>query len=233
MPGRYQDVMRELIEAVVGGEYAEGTWMPSEPMLRERFGASRGVLREALRGLEERGLVAVHPGRGQAVRQREEWDTRAADVLRACIARGPDPAVFAQAFDARAVVEREAASRTSTGAVDGDFELLATRLADMESALSAEVSRTFDADDPFVLAEAWFHHTLAVLCGNELLATLVRPLHVPLAEHRRRTAPERDRAVLLHHRRIVEGFSSREQSLAASAIDGYARQLRRWIPADR
>jgi DNA-binding FadR family transcriptional regulator len=233
MPGRYQDVMRELIEAVVGGEYAEGSWMPSERALRERFGASRGVLREALRGLEERGLVAVHPGRGQTVRQREEWDTRAADVLRACIARGPDPDVLAQAIEARAVVEREAAARTSTGAVQGDFVLLATRLGDMESALAADVSRTFAADDPFVLAEAWFHHTLAVLCDNELLATLVRPLHVPLAEHRRRMAPERDRAVLLHHRRILEGFSSRERSLAVGAIDGYARQLGRWLDAAR
>src|SRR4051794_9909939 len=110
MARRYQDVMRDLLRAIVAGEYAEGERLPSEVELAARVGASRGVLREALRALEERGLVAVQPGRGQLVRQRDEWDVRSPDVLRAAIAHGPDPGVPAQAIAARAAVERAAAA---------------------------------------------------------------------------------------------------------------------------
>src|SRR5215211_3546463 len=102
MGRRYRDVMRDLVDAVVGGTYPEGTWLPAELELSARFGCSRGVTREALRGLEERGLVDVHRARGQRVRQRDYWDLRDPDVLRACIARGPDPETLAHAIDARA-----------------------------------------------------------------------------------------------------------------------------------
>jgi DNA-binding FadR family transcriptional regulator len=233
MARRYHDAMRELIDAIVGGDYPEGTWMPREAELRERFGVSRGVLRDALLGLEQRGLVQVHPGRGQTVRRREDWDTRAADVLLASIARGPDPGVLAQAIDARAVVEREAAAHAAEFAADADFGLLAARVDEMEHALEPDAARSFDATDPLVAAEAWFHRTLALLSDNPLLAKLVEPLQLPLAELRRTQAPERDRTVVLHHRRIVEGLSSREPDLAEQAVAAYARQLRRWLGARR
>ncbi len=55
MGRRYTDVMGELVEAIVSGERAEGSWLPSEAELSAQLGASRGVIREALRGLEERG----------------------------------------------------------------------------------------------------------------------------------------------------------------------------------
>jgi DNA-binding FadR family transcriptional regulator len=233
MPRRYREVMRELVDTVVGGEYPEGTWMPPELDLQARFGCSRGVLREALRGLEERGLVAVHPARGQEVLQREEWDLRDADVLRACIVRGPDPGVLAHAIDARAAIEREAALRAIVHATDADLAQLAARIEQMEAALALGAPRTFDDDDPFVVAEVWFHHMLALLSGNPMLAKLPEPLHVVLAQLRRERAPDRERAVVLHHRRILEGLSSREEGLATSAISAYAEVLTRWLHTGR
>jgi DNA-binding FadR family transcriptional regulator len=233
MGRRYEDVMRELVDAVVAGEYAEGAWMPSLPELEARLGASRGVLREALRGLEERGLIAVQPGRGQTIRPREHWDTRAPDVLRACIARGPEPGILAQAIDARAVIEREAATHASRFAADGDLGLLAGDIEAISRALEPGAARSFGPTDPLVAAEARFHRTLAQLSDNDVLAKLVEPLHLPLAELRRTRAPERDGTVLRHHRRILEGLSSREPELAQEAVSGYARQLCRWLGARR
>jgi GntR family galactonate operon transcriptional repressor len=231
MGRQYEDVMRELVDAIVGGEYPEGGWLPSLDELGARLGASRGVLREALRGLEERGLIAVQAGRGQLIRQREEWDTRSPDVLRACIDRGPDPGVLSQVVEARAVVEREAATHACAFATDADFGLLRSRIAAMERALEPAASRTLGADDAFVVADAWFHRILAALSENPVLAKLVEPIHLPLAELRRVRAPERDSTALHHHRRILEGVSSREPELAQAAVTAYARQLRRWLGA--
>ena len=185
--------MRELIDAIVSGEYAEGSRMPPEAELRQRLGVSRGALRDAMLGLEERGLVEARSGRGQTVRQREDWDTRFADVLLACVARGPDPDVLSHAIRARSVLEREAAAHASEFAADADFDLLAARVTEMEQALEPGATRTFDADDPLVSAEVWFHRTLALLSDNPVLAKLVEPLHLPSRSsggHRPRNATE-------------------------------------------
>jgi DNA-binding FadR family transcriptional regulator len=233
MARRYQDVMRDLVRALVAGDYPEGERLPSEAALAERFGASRGVMREALRALEERGLVVVRSGQGQLVRQREDWDVRSPEVLRAAIDRGPDAGVLAQAIAARAVVERAAAGMACRVATAADLDLLAARVAEMQAALHPGAVRTFDGSDPLVAAEVWFHRTLLLLSGNPVLAKLAEPLHAPLAEVRRVRAADRDGAAVKQHRRILEGVSSREPPLAAEAVTAYARQLTRWVRVPR
>src|SRR5215211_1170275 len=101
MARRSDEIVRELIDAIVGGEYPEGTSLPHESRLCERFGVGRGVLRDAVLGLELRGLISTRPGRGHTVRQRDSWDARAADVLVALIARGPDSRALSHAILAR------------------------------------------------------------------------------------------------------------------------------------
>jgi DNA-binding FadR family transcriptional regulator len=220
MRRRYHELMGELCDAVVSGRYAEGAWLPNVTELHEQFGCSKGVVREALRGLEERGLVEVHPGRGARVRQREAWDTRNPHVLRACAERGPEPDTLRHAIEARAAIECVAAEAVIESAADGDFRLLADRIEAMERASSPQ---------ELVSAEAWFHRTLMLLSGNELLAKLVEPWHAVLAEIRRERAPERDGAAIRQHRRILEGVSSREPDLATEAILTYGERLAGWV----
>lgn len=225
--------MRELVDAVVGGEYREGDWLPSEARLSARLGVSRGTIREAVRGLEERGLVAVHPGRGQIALQRERWDTRHPDVFRALVAAGPDPNVLANVVSARAAVERAAAALAVVEATDGDLGLLRARIDGMEHAMAPAEVRTFDPDDPFVVAEAAFHDTLCRLSGNPALAKLVEPWHLPLAHLRRVRAPDRELALVLHLRRVLEAVSSRDCESAEDAVDTAARHLARWLVTRR
>jgi len=228
MARRYSDVMGDLLLAVVRGQFPEGEWLPNETELSAALGCGRGTLREALRGLQERGLILVHAGRGQEVLQREYWDTRDPEVLRACIASGPERTLLADTIATRTVVEEAAARLVIEHATSADLDQLAALIAEMERALEPGAARTFTAGDPLVVAEAWFHHTLALLSGNAQLAKVVEPLHAVIALERRQRAADRDGAVVRHHRRILEGLSSREEELAAGAVAMYARQLRRW-----
>jgi DNA-binding FadR family transcriptional regulator len=212
--------MAELGDAIVGGSYGEGTWLPSVTELSEQFGCSRGVVREALRGLEERGLLAVHQGRGGRVRQREAWDTRHPHVLRACFEVGPEPEALRLAVEARAALEVVASEHAIDSASDGDFGLLATETERMARARAA---------DEFVVAEEWFHRTLMLLSGNEMLAKLTEPWHGLFAQMRRQRAPGADGAAIRLHRRIVEGVSSRDTELAKEAIIAYSDRLTEWI----
>jgi DNA-binding FadR family transcriptional regulator len=57
--------------------------MPGEVNLMEEHDVSRGVARETVRALEERGLVSVKHGKGAFVNTPDRWDTAHPDVLKA------------------------------------------------------------------------------------------------------------------------------------------------------
>jgi GntR family transcriptional regulator, transcriptional repressor for pyruvate dehydrogenase complex len=64
----FQDVVEQIQEAILDGRLKPGTRLPSERRLQEAFSASRGTLREALRVLEQKGLISIRTGvKGGAV----------------------------------------------------------------------------------------------------------------------------------------------------------------------
>lgn len=64
----FEDVVDQIQEAVLEGRLKAGSKLPSERELQEIFKASRGTLREALRVLEQKGLITIKTGvKGGAV----------------------------------------------------------------------------------------------------------------------------------------------------------------------
>ena len=61
-------VQAEIEQMIMGGELRAGQRI-NEAALAERFGTSRGPVREALRALEECGLVRAERNRGVFVRE--------------------------------------------------------------------------------------------------------------------------------------------------------------------
>src|SRR5437868_735380 len=60
-------VTAELVERIVRGVHPPGTPLPPEPALCETFSVSRTVIREAMKVLQEKGLVQVRQGSGTVV----------------------------------------------------------------------------------------------------------------------------------------------------------------------
>src|SRR6478672_8400200 len=74
-PARFAAVVvEELTQQIISGELPVDEVLPTEPALCEQFGFSRTVIREALKLLEERGLVRVEQGRGTTVQPRDAWN---------------------------------------------------------------------------------------------------------------------------------------------------------------
>lgn len=59
----FDDVTRQLRDAILTGEIQQGERLPSERDLCETFGISRSTLRESLRALEALGMVEIRPGK--------------------------------------------------------------------------------------------------------------------------------------------------------------------------
>jgi len=65
---RYAQVANDLIERIAAGEYPIGSLLPKELDLSAQYGISRHTMREALRRLDEAGLVSRRRRAGTEVR---------------------------------------------------------------------------------------------------------------------------------------------------------------------
>ncbi len=58
----FQDVVEQIQEAILKGKLRPGEKLPPERDLKDMFNTSRGTLREALRVLEQKGLIEIKLG---------------------------------------------------------------------------------------------------------------------------------------------------------------------------
>src|SRR6187455_876085 len=118
------DAMQVLIGEIINGRYRPGDLLPRETDIAEQHGVSRGVARECIRGLEERGLVGVKHGRGATVLPEREWDTLDPYVLAGLLRGGRGAKTLADYVEARRLLEVEAAGIAAERATPEDLEEL-------------------------------------------------------------------------------------------------------------
>jgi GntR family transcriptional repressor for pyruvate dehydrogenase complex len=221
--------MRRLLDDIVAGEYPVGAMLPREQDLAEAFDASRGVARETVRALEERGVVVVKHGRGATVQDREHWNVLDPDVLRASIEGRDGRALVEKLAEARGLVEPQIAELAAQRRRDGDVAALAGQLEALARAPSARAARR--GAGTALAAELGFNRALARAAGNTPLAGLLEPLLSGLAGWgalgvRRPGDVEELRAIL---DAVADGDAAR----AAEATAAHLRASREAIPARR
>lgn len=82
--GLSDEVLDALRKAIMAGEFRPGQWLV-ESVIAEQMQVSRGPLREALRRLQQEGLVTVVPNKGTRVTILSEEDVRELHALRALL----------------------------------------------------------------------------------------------------------------------------------------------------
>src|SRR5215218_6251300 len=102
--------MELLLSRIAGGTYPAGSMLPKEVELAAELDVSRGVIRECIRALEERGVVRVRHGRGATVLPARAWDVLDPGVFAAVRSAPGGRRLAGEAGEARAVVLREAAA---------------------------------------------------------------------------------------------------------------------------
>ena len=111
MAERVATVLRRMM---VRGEIAEGTMLPPESELMERFGVSRPTLREAFRVLESESLINVERGvRGGARVTRPQRQTLA---RYAGLILEYEGVTLKDVYDARALIETPLIVQLATNA---------------------------------------------------------------------------------------------------------------------
>lgn len=85
VPGLADGVFDHLLDGIVSGRVAAGTFLPSERILAERFEVNRQVVREATKRLTHLGLL--QPGQGQGTRVLDWRRTGSFDLVSVLVAR--------------------------------------------------------------------------------------------------------------------------------------------------
>jgi DNA-binding FadR family transcriptional regulator len=211
----HREPMRVLIEEIVEGDLEPGDMLAREVDLVERFDVSRGVVRESIRGLEERGLISVRHGRGATVREPVDWDVFDPDVLTAMLAAPGGKRLVSEALECRSVFEPEAAGLAAERAGDADIEALASALDEMGAAASRTGHRA-TVERRFRDADIAFHRAVVRASGNRVLARMSEPLHRALAAAGV-DAGDHARA-LADHERILSAIADRDRAGAHTAM---------------
>ncbi|MBO1332247.1 FadR/GntR family transcriptional regulator [Streptomyces sp. VRA16 Mangrove soil] len=161
--GVHGDVVEALGSRVVGGAAPVGATLDPRDLGAE-FDVSLTVIREALKVLAGKGLVASRQKRGTFVRPRADWNVLDADVIRWRVEGGEARAVLRDLAEMRAIVEPAAVRRAAEWRTG-------RHLADLEAALE-RMARAGDDAAEAVAADSDFHRALLAASGNEMLAML-------------------------------------------------------------
>lgn len=221
MARKHRDVMRVLAADIVAGARPTGSMLPKETDLAEEFRVSRGVARETIRAMEERGLIAVTHGKGATVNPPESWDLFDPDVLAATLDTERSGDVLGQYLECRRVLEVEAAGLAAERARKADVERMSSALARMEDSTQRPSSHT--AEELFHEADIAFHQALIGATGNQALGGLVKRLHsaLLLARYPLARPQYREERALPEHRRILKAVADGDSAEARRAMSDH------------
>ena len=226
----HRDVMRVLAAEIVTGVRPEGRKLPREVDLAERFDVSRGVARETIRAMEERGLVSVKHGKGATVNPPERWSVLDADVLTAMLGGTSGTEVLGVYIECRRILEVEAVGLAAERASERDLAAASAAMRQMEQCAARPDSSA--TEELFHGADVAFHQALIAATGNRALAGLADRINGALLVSRHALARPRFRVerALPEHRRILDAVGARRPEEARAAmrdhLDTVARYLR-------
>jgi DNA-binding GntR family transcriptional regulator len=189
-------VATHIRDAIVRGDYPPGAALP-EIRLAEELEISRGTVREALRALEDQGLVEVVPHRGSFVSRVTRKTARDVYELRAVL----------EAYAVRLSVERGWFAGSGGRVVED-------RLAALESAAAMRDRMAVIEAERALHREMWTH------CGNDQLLAFMGILQVQtrrllMFNRAFRSEPEEE---VREHRELVATLLRGEADAAETAI---------------
>jgi GntR family transcriptional repressor for pyruvate dehydrogenase complex len=212
----YEEVLKQLREAILSGHYRFGEKLPSERELSEQFQVSRVVIREAIRALELRGFVALRQG-----------PSGGAFVVELSLQQ------LSSAFQDLFLTNKLSAKELVQVRLHNEPEI--SRLAalrgskafikKLEQAYKAEHAETLTHSE-WVARNLKIHYLLAEMCGNRFYEAILTPLLDLTCEMVLVVKPHK---TVIHdhkeHEAIVEAVAAKDPEAASTAMVKHISQV--------
>lgn len=206
-------VVDQLGRDIVIGEFGEANPFRGEAELAAKIGVGRSVVREAVKILGAKGLLAGRPRHGTWVQPEEQWNLLDPDVLRWLLERKFSLQRLMQFTEVRLAIEPIAAALAASNPDPGALQPVENAIRRMEAAESGD-------DDP-LQSDIAFHVSILRASGNPFFLTLRNQVSGALKTSIQFTHQMNgvQLADVAHHRGVFNAIEERNSKLARSRME--------------
>jgi GntR family transcriptional repressor for pyruvate dehydrogenase complex len=210
------EITERLQNLVLSDNLRPGDRLPPERQLADMFGVSRNSVREAIKSLEQRGILVSRPGAGTFI-----VDTSQADLASAL------GEVFARErhrlddiFELRLLLEPQITYLAAQRITAEELENLHKIMADYV--------RTLRAYQPVQGIDQSFHDAIAAATGNQSVILLMEKMHDLMHESRDEAlqSPIRNERSLQDHLKILDALGMHDAERAREAMQEHLEHTR-------
>jgi DNA-binding GntR family transcriptional regulator len=203
------EIAANIRARIMNGEFAIGTPL-RQAALAEEFGVSRTPIREALRQLQNGGLIEVLPNRGAVIRVPTPWEVR-------------------EAYEVRAELEGMAARRAAERITRTQLQTLSESNEVLRGALNEAGSPDTQA------ANDCFHTIICAAADNEWLTAMVARINESFPRNVSSLAlagNERHRQEnVTEHDEIIAAFEAGDPARAREAMHAHIMSAGEYLAA--
>ena len=213
-PGAFKVVLRGIGMGIVAGEFPVGKTLPGKEVLMRRFGVSNTALREALKTLEAKGMVAARTKVGYWVREEDSWNLLDEELLGWQLEAGVDHHFVSRLFEMRQSIEPVAAALAALRRTDSQAARLRLLADEM---LNAGLDRNL-----FTEIDLQFHVAIIEASANPMMNSVGALIGTALAAAFSLSAPTDSLQELQRahrqHLAIAEAIAEGQPQAAADAM---------------
>jgi len=220
----FQDVVSQIQSVILDGKLKPGQKLPSERELGETFGISRGTLREALRVLEQKGLIKIRLGVGGGAIIRDTGAEQISDNLAILIRNQKVSLQHLAEF--REDVEGSVTGLAAKKSTKKDIERLRELLDQARKYHDQGIAEW----EQFVRVDEQMHTEVAKIAGNPLYTFILQTVHdnIFLYYERFLTASEAElKENYADLRRMVKAIENHDPEEARRIARNHVRRFNR------
>lgn len=220
----YKQIADLVATHIKNGEFAAGSYLPSERDLAQQLGVSRSSVREALIALEVSGLVEIRVGNGVLVCTPEENPVDDSNHNDADGKESDSPFLL---MEARTLIEGEVAALAARNATNEQIVGIEETVSLMSEILQGLAEQQPLPDEDLAEADRLFHMRLAEASGNYILVDQVEGLWgrrlSPIFRRIEKHYSNRDLKIqtIEDHRSIVDAIKARDENAARLAMHAH------------
>ena len=198
----HNDVLEQMIDAILKGVWVEGSRLPGEQALADQFKVSRNCIREVLKALALSGIVEAFPGSGTFLSSNALRQLNGNKLATTMF----DETSLQELMEVRCLIEGQIAYWVAERATDTEIENLGKVMKKYKSVTDNH---------------AIFHSKLSQIVGNKLLSRLLESIGKELDLSRQRykkLATGTLEEYTMRHVKIYECIKARDSEGARKAM---------------
>lgn len=216
----FEQVVQQLQTLIIEGKLQPGDRLPSETELSERHGVSRSVVREALRALESKGMIAVRSGAGAFVASPHASFRAASEAIEWLASQHES---LRQLLQVRESVEGLTAS-LAAAVLPEDALAELQHIVQRQRELAGSVSNL----EQQVELDVRFHTLIAAVSGNTIAEEIIGRIVPAFCDSNRAVLylKANMNQTLHEHQAIIEALASGDPTRAEQAMRAHVARVR-------